>query len=78
MPAYIKVASNSLQVVKPPSIGPTVSLASTLMGLYDVLNSFSLLGTYSDALAGRARFKAEALSAQGTWYSAIPWIWFSV
>jgi transcriptional regulator GlxA family with amidase domain len=34
-------------------------MASTLMGLYNVLNSFGLLGAYSDALAGRARFKAE-------------------
>ena len=47
-------------------------MASTLMGLYDVLNSFSLLGIYSDALAGRAQsFKAEivAMSA-GTLSSA--------
>ena len=27
-------------------------MASTLMGLYDVLNSFNLLGTYGDGLAG--------------------------
>jgi transcriptional regulator GlxA family with amidase domain len=38
-------------------------MASTLMGLYDVLNSFNLLGTYSDGLAGRARFKAEIVGA---------------
>jgi transcriptional regulator GlxA family with amidase domain len=47
-------------------------MASTLMGLYDVLNSFDLLGTYSDALASRAQsFKAEivAMSA-GTLSSA--------
>jgi transcriptional regulator GlxA family with amidase domain len=37
-------------------------MASTLMGLYDVLNSFNLLGTYSDALAGRAHFKAEIVA----------------
>jgi transcriptional regulator GlxA family with amidase domain len=47
-------------------------MASTLMGLYDVLNSFSLLGTYSDALAGRAQsFKAEIVAtAAGTLSSA--------
>jgi transcriptional regulator GlxA family with amidase domain len=47
-------------------------MASTLMGLYDVLNSFSLLGTYSDALAGRAQsFKAEIVaSSAGTLSSA--------
>jgi transcriptional regulator GlxA family with amidase domain len=47
-------------------------MASTLMGLYDVLNSFDLLATYSDLLAGRAQsFKAEivAMSA-GTLSSA--------
>jgi transcriptional regulator GlxA family with amidase domain len=38
-------------------------MASTLMGLYDVLNSFSLLDTYGDGLAGRARFKAEIVAA---------------
>jgi transcriptional regulator GlxA family with amidase domain len=37
-------------------------MASTLMGLYDVLNSFGLLGTYSDALADRAHFKAEIVA----------------
>ncbi len=37
-------------------------MASTLMGLYDVLNSFNLLGTYSDDLTGRARFKAEIVA----------------
>jgi transcriptional regulator GlxA family with amidase domain len=37
-------------------------MASTLMGLYDVLNSFNLLSTYSDGLAGRAQFKAEIVS----------------
>jgi transcriptional regulator GlxA family with amidase domain len=37
-------------------------MASTLMGLYDVLNSFNLLGTYSEGLAGRARFKAEIVA----------------
>ncbi|HEX2229234.1 MAG TPA: DJ-1/PfpI family protein, partial [Candidatus Binatia bacterium] len=37
-------------------------MASTLMGLYDVLNSFDLLSTYSDALADRARFKAEIVA----------------
>jgi transcriptional regulator GlxA family with amidase domain len=37
-------------------------MASTLMGLYDVLNSFNLLGTYSDGLAGRARFSAEIVA----------------
>ena len=47
-------------------------MASTLMGLYDVLNSFSLLGTYSDALAGRAQsFKAEIVATTaGTLSSA--------
>jgi transcriptional regulator GlxA family with amidase domain len=39
-------------------------MASTLMGLYDVLNSFNLLGTYADGLAGRARFKAEIVAAK--------------
>ena len=39
-------------------------MASTLMGLYDVLNSFNLLGTYSDGLAGRAQFKAEIVAAK--------------
>ena len=38
-------------------------MASTLMGLYDVLNSFNLLGTYSEGLAGRAHFKAEIVAA---------------
>jgi transcriptional regulator GlxA family with amidase domain len=38
-------------------------MASTLMGLYDVLNSFNLLTTYSDALADRAHFKAEIVAA---------------
>jgi transcriptional regulator GlxA family with amidase domain len=38
-------------------------MASTLMGLYDVLNSFNLLGTYGDGLAGRAQFKAEIVAA---------------
>ena len=37
-------------------------MASTLMGLYDVLNSFNLLSTYSDALADRAHFKAEIVA----------------
>jgi transcriptional regulator GlxA family with amidase domain len=37
-------------------------MASTLMGLYDVLNSLNLLGTYSDDLTGRARFKAEIVA----------------
>ena len=37
-------------------------MASTLMGLYDVLNSFNLLGTYSDDLTGRAQFKAEIVA----------------
>ena len=37
-------------------------MASTLMGLYDVLNSFNLLGTYSDGLTGRAQFKAEIVA----------------
>ena len=47
-------------------------MASTLMGLYDVLNSFDLLGTYSDALAGRAQsFKAEIVATTaGTLSSA--------
>ena len=47
-------------------------MASTLMGLYDVLNSFSLLGTYSTALAGRAQsFKAEIVATTaGTLSSA--------
>ena len=34
-------------------------MASTLMGLYDVLNSLDLLGAYSDALPGRTQFMAE-------------------
>jgi transcriptional regulator GlxA family with amidase domain len=38
-------------------------MASTLMGLYDVLNSFHLLGTYGDGMASRARFKAEIVAA---------------
>ena len=37
-------------------------MASTLMGLYDVLNSLALLSTYSDGLAGRARFDAEIVA----------------
>ena len=37
-------------------------MASTLMGLYDVLNSFNLLSTYSDGLAARAHFKAEIVA----------------
>jgi len=37
-------------------------MASTLMGLYDVLNSFGLLSTYSDALADRAGFQAEIVA----------------
>jgi transcriptional regulator GlxA family with amidase domain len=37
-------------------------MASTLTGLYDVLNSFHLLGTYTDELAGRARFEAEIVA----------------
>jgi hypothetical protein len=37
-------------------------MASTLMGLYDVFNSFNLLGTYSDASADRAHFKAEIVA----------------
>ena len=37
-------------------------MASTLMGLYDVLNSFSLLDTYGDGLTGRAHFKAEIVA----------------
>ncbi len=47
-------------------------MASTLMGLYGVLNSFTLLGTYSDALAGRAQsFKAEIVATSaGTLSSA--------
>ena len=46
-------------------------MASTLMGLYDVFNSFSLLGTYSDALADRANFKAEIVATNaGSLYSA--------
>src|SRR5918992_5978113 len=32
------------------------------MGLYDVLNSFNLLSTYSDALADRAHFQAEIVA----------------
>jgi hypothetical protein len=38
-------------------------MASTLMGLYDVLNSFNLLGTYGDGLAGRVHFKVEIVAA---------------
>lgn len=38
-------------------------MVSTLMGLYDVLNSFHLLDTYGDGLAGRARFQAEIVAA---------------
>jgi transcriptional regulator GlxA family with amidase domain len=46
-------------------------MASTLMGLYDVLNSFNLLGTYSEGLAGRAHFKAEIVAgAAGSLSSA--------
>ena len=37
-------------------------MASTLMGLYDVLNAFSLLDTYGDGLTGRAHFKAEIVA----------------
>ena len=37
-------------------------MASTLMGFYDVLNSFSLLGTYGDGLSARARFQAEIVA----------------
>ena len=37
-------------------------MASTLMGLYDVLNSLALLSTYSEGLAGRARFDAEIVA----------------
>jgi transcriptional regulator GlxA family with amidase domain len=37
-------------------------MASTLMGLYDVLNSFHLLATYGDGLASRAHFKAEIVA----------------
>jgi transcriptional regulator GlxA family with amidase domain len=37
-------------------------MASTLMGLYDVLNSFNLLATYGDGLSGRAHFKAEIVA----------------
>jgi transcriptional regulator GlxA family with amidase domain len=32
------------------------------MGLYDLLNSFNLLSTYSDALADRAHFQAEIVA----------------
>jgi transcriptional regulator GlxA family with amidase domain len=46
-------------------------MASTLMGLYDVLNSFNLLSTYSDGLAARAQFKAEIVAtAAGSLNSA--------
>ena len=38
-------------------------MASTLLGLYDALNSLNLLGAYSDALPGRVRFKAEIVAA---------------
>jgi transcriptional regulator GlxA family with amidase domain len=38
-------------------------MASTLMGIYDVLNSFDLLSTYGDGLARRAYFKAEIVAA---------------
>jgi transcriptional regulator GlxA family with amidase domain len=38
-------------------------MASTLLGLYDVLNSFNLLGTYGDGLAGRAHFKAQIVAS---------------
>jgi transcriptional regulator GlxA family with amidase domain len=37
-------------------------MASTLMGLYDVLNSFNLLSAYGDTSAGRAHFKAEIVA----------------
>ena len=37
-------------------------MASTLMGLYDVFNSFNFLGTYGDGLTGRAHFKAEIVA----------------
>lgn len=46
-------------------------MASTLMGLYDVLNSFNLLGTYSEGLADRAHLKAEIVAtAAGSLSSA--------
>jgi transcriptional regulator GlxA family with amidase domain len=46
-------------------------MASTLMGLYDVLSSFNLLGTYSEGLARRAHFKAEIVAgAAGSLSSA--------
>lgn len=38
-------------------------MASTLLGLYDVLNSFDLLAAYSDALPGRTSFRAEIVAA---------------
>jgi transcriptional regulator GlxA family with amidase domain len=37
-------------------------MVSTLMGLYDVLNSFSLLSTYSDALSNQTPFKTEIVA----------------
>ena len=45
-------------------------MASTLMGLYDVLSSFNLLGTYGDGLAGRAQFKAEIVAARAGSHSS--------
>jgi transcriptional regulator GlxA family with amidase domain len=46
-------------------------MASTLMGLYDVLNSLNLLGAYSDALPGRTHFTAEIVgTAKGSLSSA--------
>jgi transcriptional regulator GlxA family with amidase domain len=46
-------------------------MASTLMGLYDVLNSLDLLGAYSDALPGRTHFTAEIVgTAKGSLSSA--------
>lgn len=37
-------------------------MASTLLGLYDVLNSFNMLGAYSEALPGRTSFRAEIVA----------------
>ena len=46
-------------------------MASTLLGLYDVLNSFHLLGAYGDGWVARAQFKAEIVaSTAGTVASA--------
>ena len=39
-------------------------MASTLLGLYDVLNSLNLLGTYGDGLGRHAQFKAEIIAAK--------------